>query len=95
MNILANRGKSIWKECFVPGQGTIYTIGNCPTTVDSHIAIAQFVETQINKSFGIRFDYCFVRGACVVIVSIPSGLMLDIHIKGAFKKVAHTPLVVF
>lgn len=48
MNVLPDRGESTGEIRFIPGQGTIYTVGNCPATVYRHVAIPKVVEAKIN-----------------------------------------------
>lgn len=73
MDILADRGKSTGKQCFVPGQRTIHTVGNCPATIDCHIPIAELVQLKVDKGLGVGFDDCLVGGARVMVVRVPAG----------------------
>lgn len=68
MNVLSDRRESTREICFIPCQGAIDTIGDCPTAVDSYISIANFIQAEINEGFGIRFDDCFIGRTGVMVV---------------------------
>lgn len=71
--VVPQRRHTIRKQRLIPRQRSVgQSISHRPPAVRCHIAISEFIQTQIDECFCVGFYDGFVWAAAVVVIRIPS-----------------------